>query len=91
MVILESDRFFNMGNVDGKTSLLMFMMFFLFCALQSIIFAMTSGQMWNHIRGPPFMHKNSNTGQVVSITIKSRISRNRGFLFHVPLSSPFAL
>lgn len=22
-----------------------------------IVFAMTSGQMWNHIRGPPFMHK----------------------------------
>jgi len=30
----------------------------------SIIFAMTSGQMWNHIRGPPFMHKNPQTGQV---------------------------
>jgi len=27
---------------------------------------MTSGQMWNHIRGPPFMHKNPQTGQVVS-------------------------
>ena len=26
---------------------------------------MTSGQMWNHIRGPPFMHKNPQTGQVV--------------------------
>ncbi|XP_054714356.1 tumor suppressor candidate 3-like [Uloborus diversus] len=24
-----------------------------------IIFAMTSGQMWNHIRGPPFMHRTS--------------------------------
>ncbi|XP_076357203.1 oligosaccharide transferase gamma subunit isoform X1 [Tachypleus tridentatus] len=22
-----------------------------------IVFAMTSGQMWNHIRGPPFMHR----------------------------------
>lgn len=30
----------------------------------TIIFAMTSGQMWNHIRGPPFMHRNPNTGQV---------------------------
>ncbi|XP_060530308.1 tumor suppressor candidate 3 [Cylas formicarius] len=29
-------------------------------------FAMTSGQMWNHIRGPPFVHKNQN-GQVVYI------------------------
>jgi len=26
---------------------------------------MTSGQMWNHIRGPPFMHKNPQTGQAV--------------------------
>lgn len=34
---------------------------------QTLIFAMTSGQMWNHIRGPPFMHKNPQTGQVVSI------------------------
>ncbi|XP_076357206.1 oligosaccharide transferase gamma subunit isoform X3 [Tachypleus tridentatus] len=24
---------------------------------QCIVFAMTSGQMWNHIRGPPFMHR----------------------------------
>lgn len=24
-----------------------------------IVFAMTSGQMWNHIRGPPFMHRSS--------------------------------
>ena len=32
---------------------------------QAIIFAMTSGQMWNHIRGPPVMHKNPSTGQVV--------------------------
>ncbi|GAB1601765.1 tumor suppressor candidate 3-like isoform X1 [Argonauta hians] len=29
-----------------------------------IIFAMTSGQMWNHIRGPPFMHRNPHTGQM---------------------------
>nr|CAI5870344.1 unnamed protein product [Callosobruchus analis] len=28
--------------------------------------AMTSGQMWNHIRGPPFLHK-SNTGQIAYI------------------------
>jgi hypothetical protein len=27
---------------------------------------MTSGQMWNHIRGPPVMHKNPQTGQIVS-------------------------
>merc|ERR1719251_263976 len=24
------------------------------------VFAMTSGQMWNHIRGPPFIHKTQN-------------------------------
>ncbi|KAL3879967.1 hypothetical protein ACJMK2_032243 [Sinanodonta woodiana] len=30
----------------------------------AVIFAMTSGQMWNHIRGPPVMHKNPNTGQI---------------------------
>lgn len=29
-------------------------------------FAMTSGQMWNHIRGPPFLHKNQN-GQIAYI------------------------
>ncbi|XP_077562446.1 oligosaccharide transferase gamma subunit [Haemaphysalis longicornis] len=27
-----------------------------------IVFAMTSGQMWNHIRGPPFMHKTQRGG-----------------------------
>ncbi|KAL5012059.1 hypothetical protein ScPMuIL_010610 [Solemya velum] len=30
----------------------------------AVIFAMTSGQMWNHIRGPPLMHKNPHTGQI---------------------------
>jgi oligosaccharyltransferase complex subunit gamma len=29
-----------------------------------IIFAMTSGQMWNHMRGPPFAHRNPQTGQI---------------------------
>ncbi|XP_065312944.1 tumor suppressor candidate 3-like isoform X3 [Gordionus sp. m RMFG-2023] len=28
------------------------------------IFIMISGQMWNHIRGPPFMHRNPRTGGV---------------------------
>ena len=37
-----------------------------FFFLQSIVFAMTSGQMWNHIRGPPYAHRNPQTGQVVS-------------------------
>ncbi|PWA14956.1 hypothetical protein CCH79_00014208 [Gambusia affinis] len=30
-----------------------------------VVFAMTSGQMWNHIRGPPYAHKNPQNGQVV--------------------------
>uniref|UniRef100_A0A672H689 Dolichyl-diphosphooligosaccharide--protein glycosyltransferase subunit MAGT1 n=1 Tax=Salarias fasciatus TaxID=181472 RepID=A0A672H689_SALFA len=29
------------------------------------VLIMTSGQMWNHIRGPPYAHKNPSTGQVV--------------------------
>lgn len=29
---------------------------------------MTSGQMWNHIRGPPYAHKNPQNGQVVSFS-----------------------
>ncbi|KAI2657256.1 Magnesium transporter protein 1 [Labeo rohita] len=31
------------------------------------VLIMTSGQMWNHIRGPPYAHKNPNTGQVLSV------------------------
>eukprot|EP00075_Anas_platyrhynchos_P022759 XP_027312012.1 tumor suppressor candidate 3 [Anas platyrhynchos] len=30
-----------------------------------VVFAMTSGQMWNHIRGPPYAHKNPQNGQVL--------------------------
>uniref|UniRef100_A0A669B4Q8 Tumor suppressor candidate 3 n=2 Tax=Oreochromis TaxID=8139 RepID=A0A669B4Q8_ORENI len=30
-----------------------------------VVFAMTSGQMWNHIRGPPYAHKNPQNGQVM--------------------------
>ncbi|XDV14771.1 hypothetical protein PO909_014965 [Leuciscus waleckii] len=33
-----------------------------------VVFAMTSGQMWNHIRGPPYAHKNPQNGQVVSVS-----------------------
>uniref|UniRef100_A0A183IKU5 ECR1_N domain-containing protein n=1 Tax=Soboliphyme baturini TaxID=241478 RepID=A0A183IKU5_9BILA len=29
-----------------------------------IIFAFLSGQMWNHIRGPPFIHRNERTGRL---------------------------
>lgn len=39
----------------------------LFLVFQCVVFAMTSGQMWNHIRGPPYAHKNPQNGQVVSI------------------------
>ncbi|XP_064404958.1 magnesium transporter protein 1-like [Halichondria panicea] len=28
------------------------------------VFVMISGQMWNHIRGPPFSHRNPQTGEV---------------------------
>ncbi|XP_041357228.1 tumor suppressor candidate 3-like [Gigantopelta aegis] len=30
----------------------------------TVIFAMTSGQMWNHIRGPPLMHRNPQNGEM---------------------------
>ncbi|KAM9660743.1 dolichyl-diphosphooligosaccharide--protein glycosyltransferase subunit TUSC3 isoform 3-T3 [Morphnus guianensis] len=33
-----------------------------------VVFAMTSGQMWNHIRGPPYAHKNPQNGQVAPFT-----------------------
>uniref|UniRef100_A0A8C6SJ39 Dolichyl-diphosphooligosaccharide--protein glycosyltransferase subunit MAGT1 n=1 Tax=Neogobius melanostomus TaxID=47308 RepID=A0A8C6SJ39_9GOBI len=35
-------------------------------AFSALCFAliMTSGQMWNHIRGPPYAHKNPSTGQI---------------------------
>ncbi|KAI4893428.1 hypothetical protein NFI96_003233 [Prochilodus magdalenae] len=36
-----------------------------------VVFAMTSGQMWNHIRGPPYAHKNPQNGQVVSTSLLS--------------------
>ncbi|GAA6078737.1 tumor suppressor candidate 3 [Tachysurus ichikawai] len=32
-----------------------------------VVFAMTSGQMWNHIRGPPYAHKNPQNGQVMDL------------------------
>ncbi|PAA92052.1 hypothetical protein BOX15_Mlig028467g3 [Macrostomum lignano] len=33
----------------------------------TIIFAMISGQMWNHIRGPPFLHKHPNSANFMYI------------------------
>lgn len=41
---------------------------------QCIVFAMTSGQMWNHIRGPPYAHKNPHNGQVVGACPKYQYS-----------------
>lgn len=41
--------------------------FFTFVSCQCIVFAFMSGQMWNHIRGPPFIHSNPNTRETVSI------------------------
>uniref|UniRef100_A0A915K9X7 Magnesium transporter protein 1 n=1 Tax=Romanomermis culicivorax TaxID=13658 RepID=A0A915K9X7_ROMCU len=38
-----------------------------------IIFAFLSGQMWNHIRGPPFMHRNPQTGQMAYISGSSQM------------------
>ena len=36
-------------------------------SLQAWIFVMISGQMWNSIRGPPFAHRNPQTGSMVSV------------------------
>ncbi|KAJ6663226.1 hypothetical protein lerEdw1_010362 [Lerista edwardsae] len=36
-----------------------------------LVLAMTSGQMWNHIRGPPYAHKNPHTGQVLPDELKN--------------------
>ena len=49
---------------------MLFLFFFFFLC---VVFAMTSGQMWNHIRGPPYAHKNPQTGQVVSQILKFHI------------------
>jgi len=37
-----------------------------------VIFTMTSGQMWNHIRSPPFMHRNPHSGQLQCIHTSSQ-------------------
>lgn len=42
---------------------------------------MTSGQMWNHIRGPPYAHKNPHTGHVVRevqdfLPLYTKVNRN---------------
>ncbi|XP_043982742.1 magnesium transporter protein 1-like isoform X4 [Gambusia affinis] len=60
-------------------------------AFSALCFAliMTSGQMWNHIRGPPYAHKNPNTGQVVP-TPRSEMNMQRmGCCFPAPLKISF--
>ena len=39
--------------------------------MQAWIFVMISGQMWNNIRGPPFAHKNPQTGEMVGLEYKN--------------------
>jgi len=34
--------------------------------LKAVLFMMTSGQMWNHIRAPPFVESDPRSGSVVS-------------------------
>lgn len=43
-----------------------------FHSYQAIVFIFTSGQMWNHIRGPPFMQK-TREGNVVSVLNARRL------------------
>jgi hypothetical protein len=38
----------------------------MYIALQFFVFTMTSGQMWNHIRGPPFVHR-TNAGNIAYV------------------------
>ena len=38
----------------------------IFFSVQVIAFIMISGQMWNHIRNPPYAHRNPQTGEIVS-------------------------
>jgi hypothetical protein len=38
----------------------------MYIAMQFFVFTMTSGQMWNHIRGPPFVHR-TNAGNIAYV------------------------
>lgn len=42
-----------------------------------------SGQMWNQIRGPPLVHRNAQTGQVVS---KINYMQQKSKVFYISLS-----
>lgn len=53
-------------NSLGKCDVSKVVTFIFSLHLQCFVLAMTSGQMWNHIRGPPYAHKNPHNGQVVS-------------------------
>ena len=52
------------------------------------VFAMTSGQMWNHIRGPPFIHKTQN-GNVAYIHGSSQVRLICNFSFILPSKHAF--
>ena len=50
--------------------IILFQKFCVFCFVfkfQVWIMVMISGQMWNHIRGPPFAHRNPQTGEMVLV------------------------
>lgn len=49
-----------MGSCLSGMSLLLIIieLIYLTSEFQMIVFSMTSGQMWNHIRGPPLMTRN---------------------------------
>jgi oligosaccharyltransferase complex subunit gamma len=50
------------------------------------VFAMISGQMWNHIRTPPFVHKTQNGGIVNSCYLQPKKSKKfLGLFLHVPV------
>ena len=61
-------QFLSFTKSDGSVNLT----FNFFHSVQCVVFAMTSGQMWNHIRGPPYAHKNPQTGQVVRLLAINR-------------------
>ncbi|KAL7841083.1 hypothetical protein SRHO_G00247740, partial [Serrasalmus rhombeus] len=47
-----------------------------------VVFAMTSGQMWNHIRGPPYAHKNPQNGQVQLTGLPPAVSHSDDVSLH---------
>ena len=47
-----------------------------FFFFQLWVFVMISGQMWNHIRGPPLAHRNPQTGEMVAVKYFILITRH---------------